>query len=377
MLGVAWTTLGISDIPPQPHREVPRHRDGSSGWCLRGGCAEGKVMDVHMFKAWSIRLVCVLAMPCLATLARGQESEFPSSEQAGSFVHPSLISPFDDSDATNENLERPLSADVLYETGPTIPYFFTFTPRFLVGPVSGFTQVPKGGSEKSSDHQRPRLSELGIHDALIPDLELAVRRGPHEVYAGIQIIRLTGTQSLRQELVTNGVTFAKNKRVRSDVDLDWYRLGYRYSIPLFQGADGVPRLMLVPQAELVWWTFEYRMFGANGTTSTGATKLISTKKSLDYFTGRAGASLEWRPFGGAISLEGKLMADPKVDDFPFVATEEFLFKYRMLESKRYGLTVHAGVQFEQMDFNSGGTPRSTHIKADFGPLFDIGANVNF
>ena len=339
-------------------------------------------MDVHMFKAWSIRFVCVLALPCLAMLALGQETPFPTSdEQANSFVHPSLMSPFDDdsSEAAEQNLERPLSADVLYESGPTVPYHFTFTPRFLVGPVAGFIQVPKGGSTSSSDHHRPRLSELGIHDALIPDLELAASRGPHEIYAGIQLIRLTGTQSVRQEFVTDGVTFTKKLRMRSDVNMDWYRLGYRYSIPLFQGDDGIPRLMLVPQAELVWWTFEYRITAALGhNSSTGASLgTKKAKKSLDYFTGRGGVSLDWRPFGGAFSLEGKLMADPKVDDFPFIATEELLVKYRMLESKRYGLTLHAGVQFQQMDYNSGGTPRSTHIHADFGPLFDIGADVHF
>ena len=185
---------------PTSFFEVPPLRAFLRGCCLRGGCAEGKVMDVHMFKAWSIRIVCVMALPCLATLARGQESTLPGSEEeASSFVHPSVMSQSDDgSDAFEASLQRPFSADVLYDSGPTVPYHFTFTPRFLVGPVDGFIQAPKGGSISSSSHHRPTLGQLGIHDAMIPDLELGVSRGPHEIYAGIQIIRLTGTQSVRK-----------------------------------------------------------------------------------------------------------------------------------------------------------------------------------
>ena len=339
-------------------------------------------MDVHMFKAWLIRLVCLLALPCLATLAFGQGSQFPTFSEGAAFNHPEIQSPFEDiAEADPSTLERPLLADyVLDESGPTVPYQFTFTPRFLVGPVAGFIQAPKGTSTKTSTFHRPRMSELGIHDAMIPDLELAVSRGPHEIYAGIQIIRFTGTQKLRQKLVTGGDTFAKNKRIRADENLDWYRLGYRYAIPLFQGEDGIPRLTITPQAELVWWTFEYRITAGNGINQTTGRPNGTTvaDKSYDYFTGRGGASVEWRPFGGAFSLEGKAMADPKVGGtIPFIATEELIAKYRLLQSKRYGMTVLGGVMFQQMDFDDNQKPRANHIKADFGPLFQIGVNINF
>jgi hypothetical protein len=339
-------------------------------------------MDVHIFKAWSIRVISILALPCLATLVLGQEIQSPALREAATFDHPGIDSPFATIAGVDPStLEHPLLADyVLDESGPLVPYHFTFTPRFLVGPVSGFIQAPKGKLASTSTFHRPRMSELGIHDALIPDLELAVSRGPHEIYAGIQIIRFTGTQTLRHKLVTDGDTFAKKKRVRADENLDWYRLGYRYSIPLLQGEDGIPRLTITPQAELVWWTFEYRVKAGNGTNqSTGQPngKTVADK-SYDYFTGRGGASIEWRPFGGPFSLEGKAMADPKVGGtIPFVATEEFVAKYRMLESKRYGMTVSGGVMFQQMDFNDGQKPRANHIKADFGPLFEIGVNINF
>jgi hypothetical protein len=339
-------------------------------------------MDVHMLKAWSNRLGRLLVLGCLVSVCRAQQAQFPTFAEPATFGASALFAPsLDDSDDADDSaVEHPLFADYqLDESGPTVPYHFTFTPRFLVGPVAGFIQAPKGNSTATSTHHRPRMSELGIHDAMIPDLELGVSRGPHEIYAGIQIIRFTGTQKIRQALETDGKTFAKGKRVRSDENLDWYRLGYRYSIPLFQGEDGVPRLMLVPQAELVWWTFEYRIVGNKGhNPTTGASLGITkAKKSYDYFTGRGGASLEWRPFGGAFSLEGKAMADPKVSGVPFIATEELLAKYRLLESNRYGMTLSAGVMFQQMDFNDAGKPRGNHIRADFGPLFELGANINF
>jgi len=72
------------------------------------------------------------------------------------------------------------------------------------------------------------------------------------------------------------------------------------------------------------------------------------------------------------------MADPKVGGtIPFIATEELIAKYRLLESKRYGMTVSGGVMFQQMDFDDGQKPRANHIRADFGPLFEIGADIHF
>ena len=205
-------------------------------------------MDEQIWKTCVIRaLGCSLVVAGLAAgVARGQEStpaftplvtlpaskapDLSAGQQPAPSFGKSILDEGLDADAAEVvGLEprgggqyaRPLFGDVVLEDqAPAFPYHFTFIPRLFVGPVSGYTQISKDGAPGSTDHHRPRLSELGIGDALIPDLELDVARGPHEIYAGIQIIRMEGTESVRQTLTTHGTTFAKGVRLRSDLSLD-------------------------------------------------------------------------------------------------------------------------------------------------------------
>lgn len=339
-------------------------------------------MDVIVQRVWWIRCIgCLVAFVPLASAgAFGQQAPAPTFVEPASFFPPDVNGPA--AAAVNPGVVQPLFADydtdLLDEGPPKSGLTFTFTPRFMVGRVAGYTQVAKADAAHTTSHHRPRLGELGIGDALIPDLELAISHGPHEVYAGLQVIRLAGVQTLRQRLTSDGTTFAKGGRIRSLENLDWYRLGYRYSIPMLQGNDGIPRLMLTPAVELAWWTFEYRLKHSLGTnSSTGASLGIQTaRRSFDRFTGRGGAALEWRPYGGPFSLEGKVMADPLAAGIPYIATEELTARYRLIDTSRYGLTVETGVVFEQMDYNDRNA-FANHVHADFGPLFVVGVNARF
>ncbi|HEX4793571.1 MAG TPA: hypothetical protein VH370_07265 [Humisphaera sp.] len=363
-------------------------------------------MDEQIWKTCVIRaLGCSLVVAGFAAgVARGQESapaftplvtlpaskapDLSAGQQPAPSFGKSILDEGLDADAADEvaaeprgggQYARPLFGDVVLEDQvPTFPYHFTFIPRFMVGPVSGYTQISKDGAPGSTDHHRPRLSELGIGDALIPDLELDVARGPHEVYAGIQIIRLEGTESVRQTLTTAGHTFAKGVRLRSNENMDWYRFGYRYAIPLFPSDEGVPRLTITPAAEFLWWTYEYRVIQHRGNdpTTGAAQPPIEAKQSFDKYNGRLGANIEWRPFGGPFSIDANAMVTPPISGTIFLATEELMGHYRLLDNGRYGMDISLGVVFEQMDYdNNKSVP--DHVKVDFGPLLVIGANIKF
>jgi len=364
-------------------------------------------MDEQIWKTCLIRAVgCSLVVAGLAAgVAKGQESTAPAFAPlvtlpaskapdlgVGQQPMPSFGKSIVDEDADGDDADdvaaeprgygeytRPLLGDVVLEDQVRdFPYHFTFIPRFLVGPVSGYTQVSKDGAHGSTDHHRPRLSELGIGDALIPDLELGISRGPHEVYAGIQIIRLEGTESTRQTLTSVGHTFAKGVRLRSNVDLDWYRFGYRYAIPLFPSDEGVPRLTITPAAEFIWWTFGYRLIQhRSNDPSTGAARdPIEVKESFDKYNGRLGANFEWRPYGGPFSIDVNAMVTPPIPGTIFLATEELTGHYRILNQGRYAMDLSVGMVFEQMDYDDNKSV-SNYIKADFGPLLVIGANIRF
>src|SRR4051812_14469373 len=109
-------------------------------------------------------------------------------------------------------------------------FHLTLETSWLYGPVSGHLQTPSGGRQGTSSADRPTLSEIGINTASIFDVEAIPALGDHGLYIGGQWVRLSGERNLDQSLVSQGQTFLQGSRVKSDVQLDWYRVGYRYRI---------------------------------------------------------------------------------------------------------------------------------------------------
>ena len=84
----------------------------------------------------------------------------------------------------------------------------------------------------------------------------------------------------------------------------------------------------------------------------------------------------------AVSLAGHFLIDanamvtPPISGTIFLATEVLTGHYRLLDSGRYAMDISVGLVFEQMDYdNNKSVP--DHVKADFGPLLVIGANIRF
>src|SRR5215470_1830573 len=64
--------------------------------------------------------------------------------------------------------------------------------EFRYGNISGFLQIPKGGGVGSTSNDRPKFSEIGIHQAPIGDAGLTLGWNNNELYAGARFIRLSG-----------------------------------------------------------------------------------------------------------------------------------------------------------------------------------------
>lgn len=287
---------------------------------------------------------------------------------------PNFNQPFDLSPASTSALgapapvrldfDRPLFADDSDSVVNQI--HLSLTGQFLWGPVAGYTQIAAGAKKKTTSHQRPRLSELGIDHATIPDLELAATYGPHQFFVGAQIIRMDDRAKLSNTLVTHGLGLATKSKVKDDIQLDWYRFGYRYPIPMFETDEGVPTLTVTPQINAAFWDFYYRITSAK----------LKTTRRFSKFTGQLGVDVDWRPEGGPFSIGVMGLASPPIDAFPFIVEGEIVARYRLVESKTYSLTGSLGVAAERIDYHDTRL-RANHIRADFGPLLVAGFQLSF
>lgn len=284
---------------------------------------------------------CVLIVALLA-LGPGVSSASPSGEKPS---NPDVSS-------------SPRDADVLHWTVDT---------DFFGGPIKGFVQTPAGGSPGSTDRHRPRLGELGIHDAFIGMASASYASGPNELFAGLEFIDLSGSGTLRNDLVTHGVTFPAGTRVRSDVSLDWYRLGYRYRFNFLAAENGAPQLSAAPYVDGVLWNFDYRIRGDGVRTSRGYLKP----------TVQLGLNASWNPGGGRFFLDADASAGPPgVSSLPFIAAEQLSARYRFIDTGRFTLDGVLGIRFEQLNYYDNQRV-SNHIRSDLGPLGVVGVHMTF
>lgn len=262
------------------------------------------------------------------------------------------------------DFDRPLFAD---DSDSLINQIhLSLTGQFLWGPVAGYTQIAAGAKKKTTSHQAPRLSQLGIDQATIPDLELAATYGPHQFFVGAQIIRMDESAKLNGTIVTHGLGLAAKSNVKADEQLDWYRFGYRYPIPMFEADNGVPTLTVTPQIDAAFWDFYYRITSGK----------LRTTRRFSKFTGQLGVDVDWRPDGGPFSVGVMGLASPQISSFPLIMEGQLVARYRLVESKSYSLTGSLGVAAERIDYHDTRL-RANHIRADFGPLLIAGVQLSF
>ena len=77
---------------------------------------------------------------------------------------------------------------------------------------------------------------------------------------GARLVRLEGDAHLNRELICEEVTYAPGTDVDSNIDIDWYRLGYQYEFgwdmddkgSRFSLAPGLQAVVFEPNDEPLW-----------------------------------------------------------------------------------------------------------------------------
>jgi hypothetical protein len=246
---------------------------------------------------------------------------------------------------------------------------FSATGTYLYGSVRGSAQVPSGGRLGTSNADRPQFHSIGLNTANIADVEVSANAHQYgEFFGGAQIIQLSGAAFIgNKPLITGGINYAPFSHVSSDIGLNWYRFGYRYTIPIDTAQNGVPDITFTPYAEGVIWDFDYNLT---------VPKRNSVHRSFTEGGAQVGAIFAWRPNGGPLSLEATLGGFPQASHLANISVESLDLRYHFYDLERFNFSGLLGVTWEQQDFRD--TQKlPNHISVDFGPMLTAGLQLQF
>jgi hypothetical protein len=232
------------------------------------------------------------------------------------------------------------------------------------GPVSGFVQTPLGGAPGTTSRNRPTFRELNIDEVLSPEASIALSGRGNSVYGGANILRLGDEHSLSSPLVSHGTAFPAGTPVRSDFQLDSYRIGYQYRLSVANQAGTT--LSFSPGFGAALLDFDYHL-SANGGLSA----------ARSYFVGTPQISLEteWVPEGRLSAAAGVFSSLPEAVNL-FILSAQVTGRYRLWgHGERSGM-VFLGVGYDSIDYKDN-QPVPNHIKAHMGPLLLFGIKARF
>jgi hypothetical protein len=264
---------------------------------------------------------------------------------------------------------RPQGQTILAEGPPHSSLDFSATGTYLYGSVRGSAQVPSGGRLGTSNADRPQFHSIGLNTANIADAEIAADAHQYgQFFAGAQIIQLSGEAYIgNKNLITEGINYAPFSHVSSDIGLNWYRFGYRYTIPIDTAQNGVPDITFTPYAEGVIWDFNYNLT---------IPQRHSAHRAFAQGGAQIGAAFAWRPNGGPLSLEATLGGFPQASHLANISVESLDLRYHFYDLDRFNFSGILGVTWEQQDFRDT-QPLPNHISVDFGPMLTAGLQVQF
>jgi hypothetical protein len=254
-------------------------------------------------------------------------------------------------------------ASTAYAQTTSNDWRFSLEGSWLYGKVDGYVQTPSGGEPGTTSNKQPTLSEIGIDNASIYDAQFIGAYHNEEFYLGGQYIHMSGSSTLDSSLITNGVSFPAGADVNSNVDMNWYRFGYRHRFELGNEKEWT----LTPSVGGAVLDFSYKL----------KSSAESASRSYVQMNAQFGLETEWRPGRGRFSVDLRLLGTvPVSPPLAQMFVEELIAKYRIIENEKCDLALFGGIAFEQIYYEDDQTVPN-HIQADFGPMLTLGVNFSF
>jgi hypothetical protein len=241
-------------------------------------------------------------------------------------------------------------------------FHLVFDTSCSYGSIDGYTQTPLGGRPSSTSDKRPKFDELGIDMMTMVNLSLSGGVGPHCVYGAAHLVDLSGESTLGEKLIFHGKQYPVGMRVKSDVNLSWYEIGYQYNIHF--GREQM-NFSIAPTAAFALWDFSVELESNTG------------KNSRSYMKGtpRVGLEFEWSP-AKRFSISGKAIASLPFNNLSHIYTIGLTGRYNFMNIDRLKILLFIGVEYDQIDFEDSQT-EPNRIKANMEPLGLAGAEIKF
>ena len=271
----------------------------------------------------------------------------------------------DPDDSAQEQVARAFYAADQIAPQSSGSFHLTLEAMWLYGPVSGHLQTPSGGRPGTTSSNRPSFGEIGINTASIYDAEVTASLRDHGLYVGGQWIDLSGERNLEEKLISQGETFAAGSRVKSDVKLDWYRVGYRYRIQRGDEAGAeLPNTEIYSRLGAAILDFHYKLDGAGATQAD---------RSYIKAAPQMGVEMEWHATRN-FSLAGEFTSTLPFSSMPWIVTVQLEGKYKFFDKNGVGLSGFLGAGYEKINFHDH-QDVSNEINADFGPMLMVGLEL--
>ena len=240
---------------------------------------------------------------------------------------------------------------------------------YLYGPASGYLQTPSGDEPGTTSIGRPTLGELGISSASIFDTALTLGSGRHELFIGGQFIGFSGQATLDETLISQNQTFLAGSAVEQEVELNWYRAGYRYWF-LFDTDDQSPgdEFAIAPSVGAGLFDFTYKLEGP-GDADVNRTYIKPMPQ--------VGIEAEWKLSQRCSVVAGVLTSVP-IPDTPFILSTRLAGKYRVLDNRSIKLDALVGVGYERLQYDEEKKQETPNdINVELGPLLLLSVKAEF
>lgn len=241
-------------------------------------------------------------------------------------------------------------------------FHLVFDASGSYGPISGYAQTPLGGAPSSTSGKRPKFDELGIDMMTMVNLSLSAGMDSHYIYGSAHLVDLSGKSTLDEKLIFHGREYPAGTRVKSDVNSNWYEVGYQYNIHFSKERMN---LRMAPTVAFALWDFSAELESNGG------------KNSRSYIKGtpRIGLEFEWFPVK-RFSVSGKAIGSLPFNNMPHIYTVGLVGKYNLTEINRLKILLFMGVEYNRIDFKDN-QAEPNRITANMGPLGLIGAEIKF
>jgi hypothetical protein len=225
--------------------------------------------------------------------------------------------------------------------------------------VSGFTQIPKGGTFNTSFIGRPTLEEVGVNHT--PYYNVVAEAGfPYfGIYGGYEYIRPKGNGIVNPALISHGLFFPLGTFDSISAQFDLYKLGIDHH---FYFADN--RLTITPEIELTVLNFNDKF----------TTRLTGFSRHFSQVTPRVGIRLNYAitPKFSAGIMGATSLSLMNLN----VYTAKADLNYDLIQHEQSSIGVFAGVGYQQIDFKDH-QQLPNHIRLSMAPIGEIGLKIRF